>query len=148
MLIAVPLIPDSHLFLEKIMSEVTFIFQTYDDGSCILSFDPTTVSPKKGLAKLKKKVPVKMRLLAPAGSTDIIEKATLTFDKMENEGWPFADQDASVIVWKKGQHNLETTSTKGKWKFGAVLRSKEGLQYTLPDPELQVGDGPSDDGPP
>lgn len=130
------------------MSEVSFIFQTYDDGSCSLSFEPASISPKKGLAKLKKKVAVKMQLLAPAGSTDVIEKATLTFAKMEKEGWPFAGQNDSVVVWKKGQHHLETGSLKGKWTYGAVLKSKEGVIYTLPDPELQVGDGPSDDGPP
>jgi hypothetical protein len=130
------------------MSDVTFIFQTYEDGSCMLSFDPSTVSPKKGLAKLKKKIPVKMQLLAPTGSTDIIENATLTFQKMENEGWPFAEQDNDIVVWKKDQHHIHTGNIKGKWKFGAVLKSKEGLSYTLPDPELQVGDGPSDDGPP
>jgi len=130
------------------MSHAKFIFQAFTDGTATLTFTPPDISPKRGLAKLKKHAPVSMHLHAPEGSDDPIVTATLTFRDEYGNGWPFVGQNQAAFVWEEGQHAVTTVDANGGWKFGAVLKSQSGVTYTVPDPELHVGDGPSGGGKP
>jgi hypothetical protein len=116
-----------------------FTFQANSDGSVTFSSDTPSTKEKVKLAKGQQ---VRMQML-PATPSDRIESATISFEKkLDQEGWPFVGQDQANLAWNPNSGMFEAVSTYGKWCFGATLTSKGGTVYTLPDPELEVGDGP------
>lgn len=126
------------------MSEVVFFFDASGDGSAALSVDQANRGNGKGSIVVKKNTPVKLLLGAPLGMPDNIESVTMTFHDGTVPGWPFDGQDSPELTWTKGQPPLKTADVNGTWKFGAVLTSRHGRTFKVPDPELHVGDGPGD----
>ena len=122
------------------MKTPKFILTAQPGGGCVLSFDPPDLSPKRGLAKIGKNRLLSMKLNGLPG--DPIKTATFTFTDKDATGWPFQGQETADFVWANGQQPVETIGTNGTWMFSVTLLSKAGNTFLLPDPELQVGDGP------
>jgi hypothetical protein len=116
-----------------------FTFQANPDGTVTFSSDTPSTKEK---VKIAKGQPVRMQMLAASGGKQI-KSATINFAKtLGDEAWPIVGQDGADLDWKPGSGMFNAVSSYGKWCFGAVLTSNDGTVYTLPDPELQVGDGP------
>lgn len=115
-----------------------FTFQAQADGSVTFSAD---LPFSKELVKIKRGSQIKMRMVA-ANASDPIASATIWFaGKDGQQGWPFVGQTDANLAWLPEQKAYNVIPTDGKWCFGATLTSRGGTVYTLPDPEMQVGDG-------
>lgn len=116
-----------------------FTFRAQADGSVTFSADQPF---SKELVKIKRSSQIKMCMVA-ADASDPIASATIWFaGKDGQQGWPFVGQSSANLAWLPEQKAYSVVGTDGKWCFGATLTTRSGTVYTLPDPEMQVGDGP------
>lgn len=71
---------------------------------------------------------------------DPITSAKLTFKQLDTGGWPFQGQTEKVLTVTPDM-TLETIPGSGDWDFSVELYSEHRRRYSMPDPELQIGDG-------
>jgi hypothetical protein len=83
-----------------------------------------------------------IQVLGPDGTSASMESVLVNFTVESGSALsPFGDGKKASFLWFAGEQFVHTVTSNGLWTFGAVLTAKDGTQYTLPDPEFQVGDG-------
>ena len=133
-------------FLENLMTataprEYDLVFHAYDIGpATVVSYLIPSRQPMPSL-NFGKGDKIHIRVIGPDESPTSMESVTIKFKVQSGPPGPLGDGTKSSFVWKVGDRDTHTVHASGKWKFGAVLTAKDKRQYTLPDPEFQVGDG-------
>jgi hypothetical protein len=112
--------------------EYNLVFQGHTTGPA------TVVSCQVPSAKGDR---INIRVLGPDGSPSSMESVMLKFKVKRGPASPLGDGTKANYLWQAGDQDTYTVNADGDWEFGAVLTAKNGTQYTLPDPEFQVGDG-------
>ncbi len=121
------------------------IFKAHKDGTATVeSLDALSGKPMQKL-HFAEGGRINIRVLGPDDTPSSMESVQVDF-KVESAptASPLGDGAKPDFVWYAGEHYTHTVNHNGLWKFGAVLLAKDGKQYTLPDPEFQVGDGVED----
>jgi hypothetical protein len=122
--------------------DYNLVFQGHADGlATVVSSHVLSEKPMPNL-HFPRGGKINIRVLGPDGTPSSMESVQVDF-KVENAPTlsPLGDGTKANFLWQAGERYTHIVDTDGIWKFGAVLTARNGTQYTLPDPEFQVGDG-------
>jgi hypothetical protein len=140
--------PEHPRFSENVMSanpeqnKYELIFTAFTTGDATV----TGVNGAKKMKKLSfnKACNIKIGTAGPDEGRSSVKSLTITFKALDGAPpSPIGDGKESSYTWeaKNGGKPMPVGRIDGRWDFGAVLTGEDGTQYTLPDPEFQVGDG-------
>lgn len=121
--------------------EYDLVFHAFDLGPpTVVSYLIPSRQPMPSL-HFGKGDKIHIKVIGPDESATSMESVKITFKVQSGPPGPLGDGTKTSFVWKVGDPDTHTVHANGKWKFGAVLTGKNKVQYILPDPEFQVGDG-------